>query len=133
MILKSYQQVAFDTVPDNVYTLADEMPRFPGCEDSGLSGDELNNCAGKEMLAFIYNNLKYPQELRDSGKTGTTIAQFIVRKDGVITDEKIVRTIGYGTDEVVLEIIRTMPNWRPGYIQDVAVDVQFTLPVRFKE
>lgn len=120
-----------DSVPA-VYKVVDEMPRFPGCEDSGLKGMDLHNCSMKKLLEHCYTQLKYPEAARKAKVEGRSVAQFIVRSDGSITDAKIVRSIGHDTDEAVLEMIGTFPKWRPGYQEGKAVDVEFTIPVSFK-
>ncbi len=121
-----------DSVPDQVYKVVDEMPRFPGCEDSGLTGDELHNCSMQKMLEHVYMYIKYPKEARDQKISGRVIVQFIVRKDGTISRAQVVRSIGFGTDDAVLQVIMAMPKWRPGFHKGKAVDVEFTLPVSFE-
>jgi TonB family protein len=123
-----------DTVPGSglIFKVVEEMPRYPGCEDSGLAGSDLDKCAQRLMLEHIYHELQYPVSAKEAGIQGRSIVQFVVRYDGTITDAVIVRSIGYGTDKEVLRVVNTMPKWRPGHQQGKAVDVQFTLPVQFK-
>jgi len=45
-----------------IFTVVEDMPRFPGCEDMGLSNEELFDCASGKMIEFLYENLEYPIE-----------------------------------------------------------------------
>jgi len=84
------------------------------------------------MLQHIYSNVVYPAEARDAGVEGMSVISFIVEADGQITNPKILRSVGYGTDKEVLRIVNNMPNWIPGKQEGERVRVKFNLPVRFK-
>lgn len=112
------------------------MPRFPGCEDE--SGDDMDKrrCSDKKLLAFIYNNIKYPSEAREKGTEGACVIQFVVEKDGSIADAKVVRDIGSQCGTEALRVVNLMKSegikWIPGKQGGRAVRVQFNLPIRFK-
>lgn len=130
-----YQGLKFGESKENnseIFKIVEEMPRFPGCEDS--PGDEKvkKDCADRLMLEFIYKNIKYPQEARNKGIEGICVVSFIVGKDGVIREPKAVRSIGAGCDEEVIRLVNLMPKWIPGKQRGRVVDVQFMLPIRFK-
>ncbi len=119
-----------------VLTKVEQMPRFPGCENNDMSLNEKEDCAKKEMLMFIYKNIRYPKEARDAGIEGMNVVQFTVMKDGSIDDISVVRSIGGGTDEAVLSIMDKMvlmeEKWVPGMQDGKPVNVRYTLPIRFK-
>ncbi|HXK90769.1 MAG TPA: TonB family protein, partial [Bacteroidales bacterium] len=69
-------------VAEEIFTFVEEYPEFPG-------GD-------KALREYILNNIKYPEVARTSGITGTVYVQFVVEKDGSISDVKVVRGIGGG-------------------------------------
>ena len=117
---------------EGVYAIVEEMPRFSGCEDMAGTNEEKKKCAEKKMLQYIYNNITYPAEAKDAGIEGLAVVSFIVETDGQITNPKILRSIGYGTDEIVLNMVNNMPNWTPGKQSGETVRVKFNLPVRFK-
>jgi protein TonB len=62
--------------------------------------------------------------------------QFVVEKDGKITDANVVRDIGAGCGEEALRVVNSMNSmgekWTPGKQRGKSVRVQFTLPVSFK-
>ena len=123
---------AQDSTDEEIFKVVEEMPRFPGCEDMLGSKKDIEDCAKKEMLNFIYTNLKYPAEARKANVEGMTVVQFTVKKDGSIADAKVVRDIGAGTKEEVLRVVNSFPTWKPGKQRGIAVNVQYTLPVKFK-
>jgi TonB family protein len=114
-----------------IYKVVEEMPRFPGCEESGLEGKELQQCAFGKLIGFIQERMKYPEEAKKAGIEGRTVVSFVVTPEGKISDPKIVRSIGYGSDAVVLDIVKAMPAWRPGYQKGKAVGEEMNLPISF--
>lgn len=121
--------------PEEIFRIVEQMPRFPGCEDKG-SKEEKDQCAQQELLKFIYANIKYPAIARENGVEGTCVIQFVVEKDGKVTDANIVRDIGAGCGEEALRVVQLMnkenKRWTPGKQRGRSVRVQFTLPVKFK-
>ncbi len=120
---------------EEVFKVVEEMPRFPGCEDKGLSGQELVNCSNKELLMFVYKNIQYPKEARSAGIQGTAIVSFIIDKEGKVQDVKIVRSLGEALDQEVIRVVNLMnetdKRWIPGRQKGRVVNVQFNLPVKF--
>jgi len=102
---------------DTIYNVVDEMPEFPG-------GD-------KARLDYIVKNITYPEEARIQKTEGTVYISFVVEKDGSISNTKILRGIGNGCDEVVIEIIDNMPVWKPGMKDGNPVRTRFNMPVKF--
>jgi len=123
-----------------VYKVVDQMPMFPGCDNSLGYTEELKNCSMKKMLEFIYTNIKYPASARAAGIEGTAVVNFIVGTDGEVLDQKVVRNPAEGKDaqaeidikEQLLKITADMPAWIPGKQQGKDVQVRFNLPVKFK-
>lgn len=111
------------------------MPRFPGCEDEATK-EAKKACADKKMLEYIYKNIKYPAIARENGVEGMVVVQFVVEKDGTVTDAKVVRDIGAQCGQEALRVVNLMNDqgirWTPGKQRGRPVRVQFNLPVRFK-
>jgi len=121
---------------EEIRKFVEEMPRFPGCEDMGGSVEELKACSDKKLLEYLYKNLKYPAVARENGIEGRVYVQFVVEKDGSITQAEIVRDAGAGLGQSALHVVENMNNmpakWTPGKQQGKTVRVLFTLPVTFK-
>jgi len=116
---------------ENVYTTVDEMPRFPGCEDE-TDTEQRKECSEMQLLQHIFAHITYPTEAKDAGIEGLAVVSFVIEANGRITNPKILRSIGYGTDEEVVRVVENMPNWIPGVHEGEAVRVKFNLPIRFR-
>lgn len=117
---------------DKIFQVVEEMPMFPAC-DSLTKYEERKACADKAMLEFIYANLQKPKNCaREGGVEGTVVVSFVIKKDGSISDVKILREIGCGCGDEAVRVVKLMPKWIPGRQRNQAVDVQFNLPVKFR-
>lgn len=118
-----------------VYNVADEMPRFPGCEELE-SKTEKHDCANRKHLEYLYGNLRYPKEARKEGIQGLVLVRFYIDTLGIAQNIQIVRDIGGGAGEVVKQIYEQMNKdkirWIPGRHNGKAVNVVYNMPVRFQ-
>jgi TonB family protein len=96
---------------------AEEMPDYPG--------------GFEKMNKFIAKNLKYPKDAITNNIEGRVIAEFIVERDGSLSNIKISKDIGYGCGEELVRVIKKMPQWKPGTQKGKAVRVKMKLPVTF--
>lgn len=106
------------TSGEQVFTVVEDMPRFPG-------GDQA-------LLQFLHDNIKYPKAAQESGIHGRVIASFVVKKDGTIGDAEIVRSVDPVLDAEALRVIGSFPAWSPGKQRGQAVNVKYTVPVTFR-
>ena len=83
-------------------------------------------------MLFRSDNIKYPVVAQDNGIQGRVIVNFVVEKDGRLSDFNVVRSIDPLLDAEALRVLESMPNWTPGKQRGEAVRVRFTLPVVFK-
>ena len=114
-----------------VFKVVEEMPRFPGCENEATKAAK-EKCAQEAMMRYLYSNIMYPKEAREKGVEGLVIVQFIVEKEGSISNVKTIRGIGAGCDEESVRVVDSMPDFIPGKQRGKAVAVQYNLPVKFK-
>lgn len=114
------------------FIIVEEMPRFPGCEEEGLSKKEKAACAETKLLRFLADQLTYPNIARANGIEGMVVVTFVVEKDGSISNAKVLRDIGGGCGAAALQVAQSMPDWIPGKQRGRAVRVQYNLPVRFR-
>ncbi len=117
---------------EEVIKVAEVMPRFPGCEEIGVAGQDLTKCSHEKMFMFIQQNLVYPKEAKKNGVTGTALVQFVVGKNGQIRDANLLRDLPHGCGQAALDMVQSMPNWVPGKQDGKTVAVQYTLPIKFK-
>jgi periplasmic protein TonB len=102
---------------DAPFVIVEQMPQFPGGE--------------KEMMKFIYDNLKYPIIAQEMGISGTVIVNFVIDREGQITNMKVSRSIGGGCDEEAIRVLGKMPRWSPGRQGGKTVRVSYTVPFKF--
>ncbi len=119
-----------------IFKVVEEMPRFPGCEDFAGSTEEKTQCANQKLMAFIYENIRYPDVARENGIEGTVVVTFVVDVDGSISRIETLRDIGGKCGDEAMRVIKMMNDlpekWTPGRQRGRAVPVQFTMPVKFE-
>ena len=103
---------------DEVFVIAENQPEFPG-------GDSA-------LFMFICMNLSYPAQARDNGLAGVVMVRFVVKKDGTIGNVKLLRDIGGGCGQAAVEMVKSMPRWKPATQSGKPVNCEFILPVKFQ-
>lgn len=103
---------------DSIYPVADELPQFPG----GM----------EEMVKFIADNIKYPEAALENNIEARVYIQFVIEKDGSISNAKSLKEQGYGLDKEAIRVVSSMPKWTPGKSKGEIVRSQFTIPVVYK-
>lgn len=121
----------------------DHAPQYPG----GIP----------ELIKFLSNNIQYPVEAEHYGVEGRVMVNFVVDKDGTVSDMKVAKTElknrlsdkkfkkysdidkyamrekGEGQlKEEALRVVRKMPNWEPALRRGEKVRVKYSLPITFK-
>lgn len=98
---------------------SEEMPEFP---DGGTAG----------LMKYLAANIRYPESAKKAGNQGRVIVQFVVCKDGSITNVSTLRGIDPALDAEAIRVISAMPKWKPGRQKGKEVDVKYTVPVMFR-
>lgn len=97
--------------------IPEEMPEFPG----GIN----------ELMKFLQENMKYPEDATKEGKQGRVIVRFVIDKDGTISDATVMRSVYPSIDAEALRVVNAMPKWTPGKVKGAPVRVKYTLPLVF--
>lgn len=106
------------TPSDNVLEVAKYQPEYPG----GNEG----------LMKFLAENIKYPEDARKLGKDGRVVLQFIVEKDGSISNVQVLKSVHPSLDKEAVRVVSQIKRFVPGYNEDHApVRVLYTLPVKF--
>ena len=103
---------------DDVFVFVENEAEFPG-------GDSA-------LYMFICMNLSYPVQARENGLEGQVTVSFVVKKDGTIDNVKILQDIGGGCGQAVVEMVKSMPPWKPATLSGKPVNCEFILPVIFR-
>ena len=100
------------------------MPIFPGCEK--VKKSELKNCFQEQMNNHIRRNFRYPEIAQEQGIQGRIYVNFIIAKDGEITN---IRTRGpdENLEKEAIRIISILPKMKPGIQEGCPVRVPFHL------
>ncbi|CCH02733.1 TonB family protein [Fibrella aestuarina BUZ 2] len=102
-----------------VYTLAEvDQPPMPAGGDSGLN-------------QFLATNLRYPAEAQRARIMGRLVVDFVVTRQGSITDVQVAQRLGGGCDEEAMRVVKLMPNWTPGQKNGQPVNVKTSKPFSF--
>jgi TonB family protein len=118
--------------PDSVFQFVQQAPRFAKCAEFEGETTKQEACSMEKLFSFIAENLEYPALAREKGVEGRVILSFVVEKNGVVSDIKIVRDAGSGCGEAAIKMMQKMPNWQPGKHDGQAVRTKMILPVLFK-
>ena len=81
------------------------------------------------MTKYIADNLRYPNG--DSDIHGRVVVNFIVERDGSLSDVKILRSVDPLLDKEALRIVNSMPKWLPGTHDGKVVRVEHYVAVKF--
>ncbi len=81
---------------------------------------------------YVAKNLNYPKQARRQGIEGKIFLQFVIDKDGSITDIKVAKGLGFGLDEEAERVLRECPKWKPARQRGKIVKVRMSIPIMFK-
>lgn len=121
---------------NKVWQRASQMPLFAGCESTGSTYSERKKCSDSKLITFIKSNLKYPLQAAKNKTDGVVLIQFIVEKNGSVSNIKIIKDIGDGCGQEAVRVIEMINSkklfWQPGIQGSQAIRFQYTLPVEFE-
>ena len=122
-VLKIKEEIAAPAPPrpaeeNKIHEIVEQMPSFPG----GMSA----------LMSWLSQNIKYPVIAAENGVKGRVTVQFVVEKDGSITDVQVVKSVDPSLDKEAARVIKSMPHWIPGRQNGSPVRVRYTVPVTFK-
>ncbi|WP_410220353.1 energy transducer TonB [Pedobacter sp.] len=80
---------------------------------------------------FLSQNIKYPEAALKNKTQGNVFLSFVVEKDGSLTDIKVERSLGNGTDEEAVRVLKLSKRWNPGQIDKKPVRTKYNIPIRF--
>ena len=103
---------------EKVYDVVEQMPSFPG----GMPA----------LMSWLSQNVKYPEIAVKNGIQGRVIVQFVVEKDGSVTNVHVAHPVDPSLDKEAARVIKAMPKWEPGKQKGSPVRVKYTVPVTFK-
>lgn len=122
-ILKAKEVIAEPEPPkheeeNKVFDIVEQQPLFPG----GLTA----------LMKYLSENTKYPVVAQENGVQGRVTVQFVVEKDGSISDVHVLRGVDPSLDKEAVRVVKSMPRWTPGKQNGITVRVNYRVPVLFR-
>ena len=105
----------YDTDEVIAFVPSEDMPVFP-----------------ENIQKWLSKHVKYPQIALENGVQGKVFVQFVVEKDGSVSNIKVVRGVDASLDKEAVRVVSVMPKWKPGKQRGKAVRVAYTLPIAFQ-
>lgn len=87
---------------------------------------------GTFLREWVYTYLKYPDIPLSQGVSGTVTVEFIVEKDGSVTNVRAVRGNDQYLEDEAVRVISASPKWKPGVLGGEKVRVKYSVPVEFR-
>lgn len=106
---------AVEVVDNNVYSSAgiEVQPEFPG--------------GWAKFGSYVQKNFRTPEV--DSDLKGRVFVEFVVEKDGSLTDIKVIRDLGYGTGAEAVRMLKGAPRFKAGEQNGKKIRVKYSLPI----
>lgn len=122
-ILKAKEVIAEPEPPkheeeNKVFDIVEQQPLFPG--------------GPAALLKYLSENTKYPVVAQENGVQGRVTVQFVVEKDGSISDVHVLRGVDPSLDKEAVRVVKSMPRWTPGKQNGITVRVNYRVPVLFR-
>ena len=102
---------------DSTYIVSEKHPEFPGGQIA--------------MRDYLQNSLRYPENDREKNIQGLVIVNFVVEKNGSLSNVNILRGVTPTLDAEAMRVVEAMPAWIPGEQDGEVVRVSINLPIRF--
>ena len=100
------------------FDVVEKMPEFPG----GMEA----------FMKFLQENVRYPEAASNAGIQGRVLINFIVEKDGTISNIHILQKVNDYLDAEAIRVVGIMPKWIPGMQGGKTVRVKYTVPISFR-
>ena len=103
---------------EETFSVVEQEASFPGGQEA--------------MYRFMADNLIYPRKAREEGIQGRVLLEFVVEKEGTLSNIKVIQTASPELDAEALRVISIMPKWEPATIKGQPVRSRFRLPFNFQ-
>lgn len=122
-ILKAVEEIAAPEPPkheeeNKVFDVVEQMPAFPGGQAA--------------LRQYLSSHVKYPAVAEENGISGRVTIQFVVERDGSVTDVRTMKSVDPSLDREAERVVKSMPKWIPGKQNGSPVRVKYFVPVVFR-
>ena len=111
------------------FAVIEDVPIFPGCEK--VSKSQRRTCFQDKINQHIKRNFRYPEIAQEMGIQGRVYVNFIIGRDGVISNVRM-RGPDKNLENEAGRIISRLPKMTPGKQRGRPVRVPFSIPITFR-
>lgn len=134
---------------ENIVPVVPFSPPNQTLEEQGLKADLVNNCSTDskyeehifitpeinteppdEFLAYLKNNIKWPEQRPINATCEKIFLQFTVDKSGSLQNIQVIKGINPAYDQEVLRVFKNSPKWSPGMQHGTPIEQRMTYPIR---
>lgn len=101
------------------FFIVENMPEFEG---QGI----------EHAREYLQKQLKLPEAAKAKGIKGKVYVSFVVTREGKVESVKVIRNLEPSLDKEAVRVVSEMPQWTPGKQRGHAVNVSFTIPIKFE-
>jgi protein TonB len=102
------------------------MPQY----SSALKGPQFKG-GQKAFNIYLARNIRYPYNARKNNIHGKVIVQFIVERDGSLTEVKVLQSPNDDLSAEAIRVVKNSPKWAPVRQNGLTVRDKYTIPVKF--
>lgn len=95
-------------------SLVDSLPKYSGGMD--------------KFHVFLKKNYVAPKEAVKNEAYGGVFVNFVIEKDGSLSDIKVLRDFGYKSGEELVRVLKLSPNWKPAIKDGYRVRCLYSVP-----
>ncbi len=117
-----------DPIP---FALVESVPVFPGCE-SAKDNAERKECFQTKLLQFVGENFVYSETARQLKIHGRVIVQFVIEKNGQVSNVEVLRGVDPWLDDEAIRVISALPYIQPASQRGKDVRMSFVVPITLK-
>ncbi len=108
----------------------DDVVSYHDCDVKPIFFNSQN--PGQFLEKWVYQYLKYPEKALVNGDQGRVMVEFIIEKDGKVTNARVVKSVSEELDAEALKVVGASPKWKPGRRAGEKVRTSMTIPVEFR-
>ncbi len=113
------------------FAVVENKPVYPGCEKYATE-DEKFQCFNQSIIKHINKNFKFPEMARQMGIQGRIYVNFVVEKNGSISNVTIARGVDKLLDDEAMRVVKLLPKFQPAKQRGKPVRMQYTVPINAK-
>ena len=113
-----FQFSTVDSSINDLFCSVGEIAKFPG----GMN----------KLIAFAKRKLYYPESAIKDNVQGSVFLQFVIDKKGRVINRKILKAARSDLGIPYLKMLKQMPNWKAGRLNDKPIDTFLKWEIIFR-